>query len=91
VRSPALEMSRLAAKACGMPVGLWGCQCGRLQRSSCLSRSVGDRRSANVGEEGAMRGVVRVWIVALLSVGWVSTLVGATTEAPTSFIQQTTT
>jgi phospholipid transport system substrate-binding protein len=38
-----------------------------------------------------MRGVVRVWIVALLSVGWVSTLVGATTETPTAFIQQTTT
>jgi phospholipid transport system substrate-binding protein len=38
-----------------------------------------------------MRRVVRVWIVALLSVGWVSTLGWATTETPTALIQQTTT
>jgi phospholipid transport system substrate-binding protein len=38
-----------------------------------------------------MRRVVRVWIVALLCVGWVCAQGWATTEAPTALIQQTTT
>jgi ABC-type transporter MlaC component len=38
-----------------------------------------------------MRGVVQVWIVAFLCVGWVSALGRAATETPTAVIQQTTT
>jgi hypothetical protein len=38
-----------------------------------------------------MRRVVRVWIVALLCVGWVCAQGWATTETPTALIQQTAT
>jgi phospholipid transport system substrate-binding protein len=38
-----------------------------------------------------MRRVVRVWIVALLCIGWVSAQGWATTETPTALIRQTTT
>jgi phospholipid transport system substrate-binding protein len=38
-----------------------------------------------------MRRVVRVWIVALLCIGWVSVQGWAATETPTALIQQTTT
>jgi phospholipid transport system substrate-binding protein len=38
-----------------------------------------------------MRRIVRVWIVALLCVGWASAQGWATTETPTALIQQTTT